>query len=145
MPRYRMKDRVGPHKHTDGVVYKPGMLFEGDESEIKSVIDKFDLIVEQEKPKPEKVKPPENDDPDPTPDADPDPDEGTDKEEPPKRTRGDAETVADPNESETVTDTVGLVLQHRGGGRYDVVNPETGNKINDDYLNKAEAEALVRK
>ena len=39
---------------------------------------------------------------------------------------------------------VGLVLEHRGGGRYNVVKPATGDKINDDFLTKAEAEALVR-
>jgi hypothetical protein len=34
-------------------------------------------------------------------------------------------------------------VQHRGGGRYNVMNIETGEAINDEFLSKKEAEALV--
>lgn len=36
-----------------------------------------------------------------------------------------------------------LELKHVGGGRYNVIHPETGDPINDAPLTKAEAEALL--
>ena len=32
---------------------------------------------------------------------------------------------------------------HKGGGRYDVINNSTGNKLNNDYLTKEEANDLI--
>jgi len=39
---------------------------------------------------------------------------------------------------------ISLKMIHRGAGRYVVINKETGEQINEGYLNKVEAEALVR-
>ena len=38
---------------------------------------------------------------------------------------------------------VGLKIDHRGGGKYNVVNQATGTPLNDALLTKAEAEGLV--
>jgi len=57
----------------------------------------------------------------------------------------EAKPASSPEEDgEKKTDKAGLVLLHRGGGRYNVVNPETEEKINDDYLTKEEAQSLLR-
>lgn len=36
-----------------------------------------------------------------------------------------------------------LKMEHRGGGRYNVINIETDEPINEDYLTKKEAEEMV--
>lgn len=36
-----------------------------------------------------------------------------------------------------------LTLRHVGGGRFNVIHPETGEAINDATLSKEEAEALI--
>ena len=36
-----------------------------------------------------------------------------------------------------------LKMEHRGGGRYNVVNTETDEAVNDEYLTKKEAEAMI--
>lgn len=38
---------------------------------------------------------------------------------------------------------VALKMEHRGGGRYNVINVETDEPINEDYLTKKEAEEMV--
>lgn len=38
---------------------------------------------------------------------------------------------------------VGLRMEHRGGGRYNVVNTETGEAVNEEHLTKKEAQAMV--
>lgn len=37
----------------------------------------------------------------------------------------------------------GLVVKHKGAGRYDVINEATGEPLNDEYLTKDQAEALA--
>lgn len=44
---------------------------------------------------------------------------------------------------EAVADVVSLKAIHKGGGRYNVINIDTGEQINDEYLNKKEADSLV--
>lgn len=41
--------------------------------------------------------------------------------------------------------TRALFAEHRGGGRWNVINKVTGKPINDDLLSKEEAESLVDK
>lgn len=36
-----------------------------------------------------------------------------------------------------------LKMMHRGGGRYNVVNVETDEAVNDEYLTKKEAEEMI--
>ena len=36
-----------------------------------------------------------------------------------------------------------LVVKHKGGGKYDVINTESGKAINDELLSRAEAYALI--
>jgi len=50
------------------------------------------------------------------------------------------ETVPDEEEQ---TEVSWLEMKHVGGGRYNVVNTETGRNLNDDYLSKKEATALI--
>lgn len=121
MPRFRMKDKVGPHRHIDGKWYEPGNVLVCEEHEIRGARDKFEMIEEPERTKSTPQEPPEEDkEIEPGPEA-----EGKEMEE-------------------EENDSVGLVLQHKGGGRYNVVNPATGDKINDEYLTKTDAESLVR-
>jgi hypothetical protein len=46
-----------------------------------------------------------------------------------------------PEEKELQLDAppVGLKMEHRGGGRYNVVNVETGEAVNEEHLTKKEA------
>lgn len=41
--------------------------------------------------------------------------------------------------------TRALFAEHRGGGRWNVINRATGKSINDELLSKEEAESLVDK
>jgi len=41
--------------------------------------------------------------------------------------------------------TRGLVAEHRGGGRWNVINQAPGKPINDELMSKEEAEALAEK
>lgn len=130
MPRYKMKKGVGPHKYR-GKWLHSGDIVECEESEIDPVLAKFEELHDA-----------------PPVEADPEPktDKTDDTPDPPKRTRGTpvSDAVGEPAPTTNVP-TVGLVLSHAGGGRYNVVNPESGKKINDDYLTKADAEAMLRK
>ncbi len=49
----------------------------------------------------------------------------------------------DPPEDEIPKVEASLEMKHRGGGWYDVVNPDTQEAINDKALKKEEAEDLV--
>lgn len=55
--------------------------------------------------------------------------------------------ILDPVSEENITklDTPVSVLKmvHRGGGRYNVINVETDESINEEYLTKQEAEEMV--
>ena len=51
----------------------------------------------------------------------------------------------DPPDSQVTDETGGLELRHKGAGWYDVVNTETGQKLNDASLRKSEAEELIGK
>lgn len=50
-----------------------------------------------------------------------------------------------PEEKELQLDAppVGLKMEHRGGGRYNVVNVETGEAVNEEHLTKKEAQAML--
>ncbi len=50
-----------------------------------------------------------------------------------------------PEEKELQLDAppVGLRMEHRGGGRYNVVNVETGEAVNEEHLTKKEAQAML--
>lgn len=53
--------------------------------------------------------------------------------------------IPEENAVELNEPAVALKAVHRGGGRYNVINTETDEAINDDYLTKAEAEAMIEK
>jgi hypothetical protein len=124
-----MKPNVGPHRDITGKWYEPGDIIECEERDIRGAKDKFELILPEAPPKPQPKK--------------------ETKTTPPKPKVDKTETEAGPEdeaetEDEAKEDQVGLVLQHRGGGWYDVVNPATGEMINDKALNKADAQLLLR-
>ena len=50
-----------------------------------------------------------------------------------------------PKPEESPEDISELEMKHYGGGRFGVINTDTDEKINDDWLSKEEAEALVAK
>lgn len=50
----------------------------------------------------------------------------------------------EPGEDPTPDDSApALEIKHVGGGRFNVIHPETGEAINDSPLSKAEAEELI--
>jgi len=53
------------------------------------------------------------------------------------------EVLKEEIEKEEVADSKNLKRIPRGNGRYDVINVETGEKINDKLLTKREADALL--
>lgn len=130
MPRYIMKKGVGPHKFRGGWL-RPGDAVECEEDELAGALAKFDLETPAT-PSP-KIKD----------DAPTDPPRRRRGAHPPAKDTDDETEDAEPAEDRN--GQPGLVLSHRGGGRYDVVNPGSGQKINDEYLTKAEAQDMLRK
>lgn len=51
--------------------------------------------------------------------------------------------IPEENELQLDAPPVGLRMEHRGGGRYNVVNVETGEAINEEHLTKKEAQAML--
>lgn len=51
--------------------------------------------------------------------------------------------VPEEDEFKPDTDVTFLKMDHRGGGRYNVVNVETGEAVNDEFLTKKEAQKMV--
>jgi len=127
MARFRMKQNVGPHQR-NGEWVRPGDVIECEEEELRNVIDKFDLLPGNEKQKSTTT-------PEPTEETDTDDSGPADEEE-----GVDEEDGEEPDEEE-----VGLELENKGRGKWNVINPATGEAINDKPLTKKEAEKLLRK
>ena len=51
--------------------------------------------------------------------------------------------IPEKDELELDAPIVLLKMEHRGGGRYNVVNTETGEAINEGYLTQKEAQTMV--
>ena len=119
MPIFKMKKKVGPHLF-NGEWIRPGMTINCDAEEIARVMDKF-----------EEVR---------TPAPEPETPEPEDIEE--EETSEEAEKDEAEEEEET-SEEEGLVLKHKGRGKYDVINSASGKVINDEPLTKKEAEKLI--
>jgi len=116
MKRYRLKEGCGSHYTRDGRRLEAGDYIEvNGDWELGSAIDKFEEVVSRRRSKaPEPVKAKVAE---PEPDKEPEPEDKQDEAE--------------------------LQMVHHGGGRYNVVNSVTDEIINDGWLTKEEAEALV--
>lgn len=51
--------------------------------------------------------------------------------------------IPEKNELQLDAPPVGLRMEHRGGGRYNVVNIETNEPVNENHLTKKEAQAMI--
>jgi len=103
-------------KRASQVKYEAGSVIESERELDKLFQNKFERLADIEKQEPEKkvgrTRPP-------APKGPSDDEDGGDDKEP-----------VEPRP---------LAAKHKGGGRWDVYNTETGKKINDSFLTKAEA------
>ena len=112
----------GPH-YQGGKRYMPGDVVESDRALDEVFQGKFELIVEE----------PEEKAPEATPGKSP---VRFQRAAPPSQLDKDEET------DEESTRVPKLKAVHKGAGRWVVLNVETGERVNDEYLKKAEAKAM---
>ena len=60
-----------------------------------------------------------------------------------ERIRSSRQRSESVEEAKAADKPVVLATKHKGRGRYDVINTVTEKRINDEYLTKAQAEAMV--